>query len=139
MSIVLDTTLLADLYNRRAPTHVALAAWYETVDDDLVTTPMALAEMDSVVARCAGEDAPKALRRDLAGGAFTVRWWADALDETLAIARRRPDLDLVDASLVALAARLRTDRIATLDEGFRNLRTPGGKPFVILPADAERT
>jgi uncharacterized protein len=139
LSIVLDSTLLADLYNRRAPTHAELAAWYETVDDDLVTTPLALAEMETAVSRCAGAEAPKALRRDLAGGAFVVRWWADALDETLAIARRRPQLDLVDASLVALAGRLRTDRIATLDDGFRNLRTPGGKAFIILPADAERT
>ena len=74
---------------------------------------------------------------DLDRGAFTVRWWADALAETIAIARRHPDIGLIDASLVALADRSRTDRIATFDHRhFRTLTTPAGKPFVLLPADA---
>jgi predicted nucleic acid-binding protein len=64
-----------------------------------------------------------------------VRWWADALIETLSIARRHPFAGLADASLVALAARLRTNRIATLDHHFRSM-TPGGEGFVALPADA---
>jgi predicted nucleic acid-binding protein len=87
--------------------------------------------------RGGGRRARQALLRNLADGALTVRWWADALDEAIAIARRRPELDLVDASLVALAHRVRTDRIATFDPArFRALATREGKPFTILPDDA---
>ena len=57
--------------------------------------------------------------RDFERGAYAVRWWADALNETIAIARRHPDTGLTDASLVALAGRVNTRRIATFDEHFR--------------------
>jgi hypothetical protein len=73
---------------------------------------------------------------DLDDGAYGVRWWADGLRETLAIARSHAFLGLADASLVALAGLLRTTRIATLDQHFRSVTTPGGEPFVVLPADA---
>ena len=46
-------------------------------------------------------------------------------------------IDLADASIVVLAERLRTDRVFTIDtRHFRDLETPAGKPFTILPADA---
>ena len=65
-----------------------------------------------------------------------MRWWADALIETLAIARRHPSIGLTDASLVALAGRAAHQRIATFDHHFRSLTTPDGEPFVLLPDDA---
>ena len=50
---------------------------------------------------------------------------------------REHDIGLTDASIVVLAGRYGTDRVLTLDERhFRTLRTPAGKPFTILPADA---
>lgn len=136
MTVVVDTSFLVDLYDDRAPAHAAAARWHELIDEELVTTPLVIAEMDHLLPRRGGVHARKELWRNLRAGALAVRWWADAMDETLAIARRRPDVGLVDASLVALAGRLRTDRIATLDDHFRSLRTPGGRPFVMLPADA---
>lgn len=48
------------------------------------------------------------------------------------------DLDpgLVDATVIATAERLRTDRILTVDErDFRAIPSRTGKPFVLLPAD----
>jgi uncharacterized protein len=48
------------------------------------------------------------------------------------------ELGLSDASLIALAARLKTTRIATLDERhFRAVRplTSRARSFTILPAD----
>ena len=130
MSVVLAPDFVLTLLDRDAAGHGDAADWVLVAEEDLVTTPLALAASDAG----AGAEAP-AVREDFARGAYTVRWWADALDETLAISRKR-ELDLVRASLVALAGRLRTDRIATFDPTFRNLRTPGGKPFVMLPADA---
>ena len=116
--------------------HDRVRGWLDTLDDDLVTSPLAVAEMDRHAAAL-GPDFRSGLWDDLHSGAYAVRWWADAMAETIAIARGHPDIGLTDASLVALAARLRTDRIATLDlDHFRSLTTPDGEAFVLLPADA---
>lgn len=135
MSVVVDTSFVVELYDRRAVRWPAVDRWNGLNDEELFTTPLAVAEMDHLVPRRGGKPARQALWRNLDAGAMTVRWWADGMDETLAIARKRPGVGLVDASLVALANRLRTDRIATLDDHFRTLKTRGGKPFTILPAD----
>lgn len=135
--MVVDTSFVVAAYDRSATEHRAAAAWLRASDEELLTTPLAVSEMDYLVPRRGGRRAQGLLWEDLATGAWTVRWWADAIDETLAISRRRPEVGLVDASLVALADRLRTDRIATFDLAhFRTLTTRGGRPFVILPADA---
>ena len=136
MSVVVDTSFVVELYNRRAPRWPDVDRWNHLNEDELFTTPLAIAEMDHLVPRRGGKPARQALWRNLDAGALTVRWWADAMDETLVIARKRPEIGLVDASLVALANRLRTDRIATLDDHFRTLKSRNGKPFTILPTDA---
>lgn len=107
------------------------------VDDDLVTSPLALAEMDFWASKLGGPDLCRALWADFESGAYAVRWWADALSDSIAIARDHPHIGLTDASLVALAARLRTNRIATFDlRHFRALSAPDGEPFIVLPADS---
>ena len=60
------------------------------------------------------------------------------MTETLSAARKHRDIGLADASLLALASRLNTLRIATLDERhFRAVRPLTGEAaFVLLPADA---
>ena len=130
MSVVLAPDFVLTLLDRDAAGHAEAAAWVLAVEEDLVTTPLALAAIDAG----AGAAAP-AVREDFARGAYAVRWWADALDETLTLARKR-GTGLVHASLIALAGRLRTDRVATYDPTFEKLQTPAGKPFVVLP---ERT
>jgi uncharacterized protein len=60
--------------------------------------------------------------------------------ETVEAARRHQPLGLglTDASLLVLAARLKTTRIATLDERHFRIVKPltGQAAFVLLPADA---
>jgi uncharacterized protein len=136
LTVVLDTNVVVALYDTADPDHALVADWVATVDEDLVATPLAVAEMDYIVARRGGRPARDALWRDLEAGAYLVRWWADALNETLRIARRYPFAGLTDASLVALAGLLRTERIATVDQHFRSMTTPEGNPFVMLPDDA---
>jgi predicted nucleic acid-binding protein len=136
MAVVVDTSIVVALMRERDDAHAAVRAWLETLDDDLVTSPLAVAELDALAAAL-GDRFQRGLWDDLYSGAYAVRWWADAMTETIAIARRHPELGLADASLVALAGRLRTDRIATLDlDHFRSLTTPDGQAFVLLPADA---
>jgi predicted nucleic acid-binding protein len=137
LSVVLDSSFVVGYYEAGGSDQARTAAWYEQSDEDFVTSPLAVAEMDYLVVRRGGPPAREALWGDLTSGAWQVRWWADAMDETLAIARKRPEIGLVYASLVALAHRLRTDRIATFDHHhFRTLKTRNGKPFTILPDDA---
>jgi uncharacterized protein len=136
MAVVLDTSIVVAVMRARDRDHDRVRRFVETLDDDLVTSPLAVAEMDRVAAGL-GPDFSRGLRADLGSGAYAVRWWADAMVETIAIADAHPHIGLTDASLVALAARLRTDRIATLDlDHFRSLTTPDGEAFVLLPADA---
>ena len=130
MSVVLDTSAVVAAYDRCDPGHEAVAELLHALDDELVTTPLVAAQMDRALA---GTDGREALWKDLDSGAITVRWWADAMEETLRIARRHPVLGLADASLVALAGRLRTDRIATFDPHFADVTLPRGRRIVMLP------
>jgi len=137
VTIVVDTSVVVALLNRADRDHEAVRDWAAGVDEDLFTSPLAVAEMDHLLAVRGGRVAQRALWGDLDSGAYNVRWWADGVTDVLAVVRTRPDLGLTDASLVALAERLRTRRIATLDHRhFRTVVDRDGKPFTLLPADA---
>jgi predicted nucleic acid-binding protein len=105
-----------------------------------VTTPLIVAEIDHLVGARGTRAALSALRSDLVAGAYLVEWWSAAIASAVKVAERYADtgLGLADASLVALAERLGTIEIATLDERhFRAVRPlAGGKAFRLLPADA---
>jgi predicted nucleic acid-binding protein len=135
VSVIVDPEFVVALVRRRHPRHAEAVALVETLDEDLVTSPLALAEIDVAIAGLAEPEGRQAVWRDFERGAYAVRWWADALSETLGIAGRHPDIGLTTASLVALAGRLNTSRIASFDEQFRTLTTPDGEAFVVLPAD----
>jgi uncharacterized protein len=135
LTVVLDTGAVVALMHGADKNHPGARDWFEVNDEELVTTPLTVAEMDYFIT-AGGEAARDALWESFEDGAYTVRWWADGMRETLAIARRQPFVGLTDASLVALAGLLRTNRIVTFDDHFRSLTTPGGEAFVVLPADA---
>jgi uncharacterized protein len=136
VALVVDSAFVVALARARDDDHQAARAWMQTSDEDLVTSPLALAEMDYLIGEYLGQRGQEALWSDLADGVYSVRWWADAIGEVVTVARRHPWIGLTDASLVALAGRVRTNRIVTFDDHFRSLTTPGGEPFVVLPADA---
>jgi uncharacterized protein len=97
-----------------------------------------VAEIDHLVSRFGGPDAALAFYEDLISGAYLVEWWPEAVSETVMAARKHDYIGLADASLVSLAARLGTTRVATLDERhFRAVSPLTGEPaFALLPADA---
>ncbi|HEX4116815.1 MAG TPA: PIN domain-containing protein [Solirubrobacteraceae bacterium] len=140
--IVLDTSVVLAVMDRRDVNHERVREWVDGVRDELCTTPLVLAELDYLVPKRGGSAAAQALRDDFQDGAYLVEWWHSALRETIATARlyESIDLGLTDASLIALAAHLETTRIATLDERhFRAVRPLGGDAisFTLLPADAD--
>jgi predicted nucleic acid-binding protein len=115
MAIIIGPDFVLALVRSQHPRHGDAVALLSELDEDLVTSPLAVADIDRAVAGAAGDDARRAVWRDFERGAYAVRWWADALK--------------------ALAGRLNTRRIATFDEQFRTLTTPDGEAFVVLPAD----
>lgn len=139
--IVVDTPVIVAYMNSADDHHEAVGAWLEAAADDLATTPLIVAEVDHLVStRGGGRAAVSALRADLAAGSYLIDWWQSAITSCVSVAERYADigLGLADASLVALAERLDTTTIATLDERhFRVVRPlSGGAAFRLLPADA---
>lgn len=125
--------------DRKDANHESVRDWIGANDEELVTTPLVLAELDHLVHRYGGAVAAGALREDLARGAYQVEWWATALRETIALAEAHASmqLGLTDASLLALAAYLHSTEIATLDERhFRAVKRGSGEAFTLLPTDA---
>ncbi|HTD57442.1 MAG TPA: PIN domain-containing protein [Solirubrobacteraceae bacterium] len=138
--IVLDTSIVLAVMDRRDVNHERVREWMDGVQDELCTTPLVLAELDYLVPRRGGSTAAQALRDDFQDGAYLIEWWRSALRETIAAAclYESIDLGLTDASLVALAAHLETTQIATLDERhFRAVQPSAGgaTSFTLLPAD----
>lgn len=136
----MDTSVVVALMRTAERSHQAVRRWIEAVEDELVTTPLAVAEMDYLASTRGGPEVRDALRRDLRRGVYPADWWPGALAESLAVAASYPalSLSLTDASLVSLAARHRTRSVATLDERhFRAVKPLTGEPaFTVLPADA---
>ncbi len=120
--------------------HAEVSVWLEAERDELVTTPLVIAEADHLVATRGGSSAASALRADITAGAYLVDWWPSAITAAVRVAERYADsgLGLTDASLVVLAERVGTTDIATLDERhFRVVRPlAGGDVFRLLPRDA---
>jgi predicted nucleic acid-binding protein len=137
--IIVDTSVIVAYMNASDDHHEAVGEWLDHIDDDLATTPLIVAEVDHLVAARGGRPALRALRADLAAGAYLVEWWESAISTTVSVAERYADNDLglADASLVALAHRHDSVDIATLDERhFRALRPLGaGEAFRLLPMD----
>lgn len=139
--IVLDTSVIYALLDARDDLHRQARTWYDSVDEELVTTPLVLAETDHLTGVRTGARALSAFRHDIEAGAYKVEWWATAAQESAALAERYGDLGigLTDASLVRLCDRVATVRIATFDERhFRAIRPlSGGPAFRLLPIDLD--
>ncbi|MDJ0961894.1 MAG: PIN domain-containing protein [Acidimicrobiia bacterium] len=138
--MIVDTSVVYALLDRNDRHHAMTVEWYEATLPAFTTTPLILAEIDHLAGSRAGTRAQSMWRQDLANDAYEVIWWAGAARESARIAEQYDDLQigLADASLVALARRLQTVEIATLDERhFRALRpVQGGDAFRLFPLDA---
>jgi uncharacterized protein len=137
--IVLDTAVIYALLDAADERHHEALDWYNKLDDELVTTPLVLAEAAHLAATRGGARAARAFRADVAAGAYLVDWWPTAAREAAAIADQYAGLGLglTDASLVALASRIGTVDIATFDQRHFRAVKPlgGGDAFRLLPLD----
>lgn len=140
MTLIVDAGTLFAQADADDPQHEAVVALFQAENGPLVTSQLAVAEADYLILDRLGIDVELAFLDDLAAGTFIVDWLdRKELGAARDLARRYRDLELglADASLIVLAARHRTTRIATFDErAFRAVTSARGAAFTILPADS---
>lgn len=138
--IVLDTSFLLALLDEDDAGHRTASSWYALENSPLTTTPLVLAELDYLLHARATPAAWGAFHDEIRAGGLGVEWWPGLEKQAADVADRHAKigLGLVDASLVALAGALETNRIASFDERHFRAVEPlnGGDSFVLLPADA---
>lgn len=135
--IVADTSGLLALFNRREPTHAAVAAVVDAEPEPLVVSPYVVAELDYLVATRLGVDAELTVLAEVAGGAYHLAGFgAEELQRARKVVERYRDQEVgvADASVVVLADRHRTRSVLTLDRRhFGVLRPLDGGRFRVLP------
>lgn len=138
--IVLDTSVVYAALDETDRHHQAAARWYRQETSPFTTTPLVLAELDYLLHARATPAAWAAFHDEIRAGSLGVEWWPGLEVQAADVADRYAEigLGLVDASLVALAGALETNRIASFDERHFRAVEPltGDEPFVLLPADA---
>ncbi len=116
--IVGDTSALIALIDADDRHHGALRDVFEQDPDAWVVPWAVLPEVDYMVATHLGRSAQAAFLSDLAAGSFSVEW-GEASDleraQELCTRYRSLGLGLVDGAVIAVAERLGSEAIATLD------------------------
>ena len=139
MTLIVDAGVLAVQADARHEDHASVARILRNEPHGLITSEFAAAEADYLIMRDLGVAVELDFLDDLAAGTFQVECLTRAeLAKARDLARRHRGLALgiADASLVILADRHRTTRIATLDQrAFRAVSPLTGGFFTILPAD----
>ena len=133
--IIADAGPLVALIDGRDPDHRRCRAALEFISTPLMTTWAAFAEAMYLLGS-GGWRAQSALWDRIADGSLAI-----AGDESIDLRRVRRlmeqysdlPMDLADATLVALAERLGSPRMFTLDSDFRVYRFKGRRAFDLVP------
>ena len=139
MTLILDTGPLVAVADRNDRMQGAVERLLRTESGELVVPATVAAEVDYLLGRRGGRPARLAFLEDVARGRFVLAG-LDVSDVAtiLELERRYVDLDagLTDLSIVVIAARFQTVRVATFDRHFRALRPlEGHSTFDVVPAD----
>jgi uncharacterized protein len=128
--IVADTGAVIALVDRKDRHHRAVLEAYEASADEWLLPWAILPEVDYLLGAHVGLAAQDAFLADLAEGAYAVAWGEEEdLDDAARITRqyRSLRLGLVDAVVMAIAARRGARAIVTLDiRHFASVTIPGG-------------
>ncbi|ATL88779.1 type II toxin-antitoxin system VapC family toxin [Streptomyces malaysiensis] len=139
--IVVDTGPLVALASPNDSAHAKCRAWLDSLPTrrDLVVPATVVAEACYLTERFGGPAAEALFLEDLAAGAFgtVTGLMPEDLQRMGALVRQYASLPLggTDASVVAVAERVKTKRVATLDRRhFTVVRTKRGEAFTLYPA-----
>jgi hypothetical protein len=133
---IVDTSALLVLFDSDEPRHQDASDFFAAQPGPFVVSPYVVAEVDYLVATRFGVAAELSVLRELSSGAWHLADMGvtDLASATAVVERYRDQsIGIADASLVVLAARHRTTRIATLDHRhFSVLRSLDGEPFSLI-------
>ena len=135
MAILVDTGILYALADADDRWHEPASAWLGAVSELLIVSVTALPEVAYLLHTRLGAAAELAFVQSLAGGELDVE---DLRRQDLAraseVLRRYPEIGFVDASIVAMAERLKIETIATTDRRhFQSIRPKHTKAFSVVP------
>ena len=135
--ILVDTNVLVAAARTADTNHDAAARLLETLDEPLLVPPTVLAEVCYLLNEWGGPGVEVRFLRDIRPGGLQLAELITADVARMAdLVERYADLRLggTDASLVAIAERLRLDRIATFDRRhFTVVRPAHVAAFTLLP------
>ena len=138
MATILDAGPLIAALDQRDRHHEMCAEFFARSREALIISPFVIAEVDHYSLTRLGVDVEIGSLRDVAAQTHVERIDNDDVQRCADIAEQYRDLaiGIADASIILLAERHDTDRIATLDRRhFRAFRSMRGNPFVLLPWD----
>jgi predicted nucleic acid-binding protein len=135
--VLIDTSGLYALADRGDPAHRSMHAFLAATRDVYVVPLTVVPEVDYLVAERLGVRVELSLLRALAAGEFQLEGLLPGdFDRSIELIEQYSDSDIgfVDASIVALAERLRIERILTLDQRhFRMFRPRHCAAFELVP------
>jgi predicted nucleic acid-binding protein len=134
--LIVDANVLVAAMNRRDRNHARMKALLESRDDRFVVTGYVVAEVAYLVQKFAGPAAEIQFMEAVRDGDFHQEELGGAdLDRVVELMRRFRDFPLgaADASVIAVAERLKIREIASIDGHFRAVRPRGIDFFTLLP------
>ena len=135
MAVLVDTGILYALADADDRWHDPASAWLEDVSELLIVSVTALPEVASLLHTRLGAAAELAFVQSLSAGELEVEDLRRTdLTRCSEMMRRYPEIGFVDASIVAMAERLRIEGIATTDRRhFEIIRPKHTRAFTLLP------
>jgi uncharacterized protein len=134
--LIVDTGPLVSIADRTDPHHWACLELLETDPGPLVTTGLVIAEAGYLLDRNLGPTAEIALIDMITDGTLTIETLTTAdwvrVRELCATFSNLP-LGVTDATVIAIAERNNTNRVATLDRRHFHIVRPTIGPFEIVP------
>lgn len=134
--LIVDTNVLVAAMNRRDRHHTQMRALLGARNDQFVVTPYIVAETTYLLQKFAGAQAEIQFMEAVRDGLFRQEQLTDADTERMVeLMRQFQDFPLgaADASVIAVAERLRIQEIATIDGHFRAVQPRGIDFFALLP------
>lgn len=139
MALVCDTGGVYALYDADDAYHSAARAAVEQERGALIVPVAILSEIDYLLSRRLGTKAAIDFLRSIQAGAFTLcGTTSEDIVRCVELVQQYEDmgLGLADSAVVAIAERLRVQRILTVDHRhFRAVRPRGFEFFVVVPTD----
>jgi predicted nucleic acid-binding protein len=135
MPLLVDTGVLYALADRRDDWHTRVVAYLGGVEESLVVPVTVIPEVAYLLHTRLSAAAEQAFVRSLVARELDIETLRDQdVTRTAAILERYPEIGFVDASVVAMAERLKLLRIATTDRrDFGRVKPRHADAFELVP------